>query len=339
MKIICPAGIGDWSWMWSKLVSVKNEIDSVRVIDGAPRRTVPYVKACGVEDANYDIDFPEKDEISITRGNYQMILTVESHQGLMWHQRPTWEKIRSLGVPTLLLEANQHLEQGLPLHEWLPDLPTDYHYPLFVSDTDRASGRKKTLNAITGTPREAGHPMTEGPVVGFSCASYKGSDAWDTWGREQWVDFLTRIMALGWRPLAVGGGWDDLTYTVALELDLPHTVGKTSVTEMIAQMEYLDAYIGFSSGMNVIRTVLNKPAMALWPCNAKCDQKELSRSWVPPLMLESERYVASVWRPVNDVWPVAKRFLNTCGMELGPDSLVKAYPNRYNGSGVQDGIR
>lgn len=339
MKIIVPAGIGDWSWLWSKLIHVKHEIDKVRVIDGAPRRTVPYVKACGVEDADYDIDF--EGDPSITRGQYQMILTVESAMGYMWHHRPTWEKIRSLpGTQVnLLIEANQHLENGLPLHEWLPDLPTDYHYPLYVSESDRAMARKKTEIAINGNGREPGHPMKEGPVVGFSCASYKGSDAWDTWGREQWVEFLKRIMTLGWRPLAVGGSWDDLTYTVALDLDLPHTVGKTSVTEMIEQMAILDAYIGFSSGMNVIRTVLNKPAMALWPCNQKCDQKELSRSWVPPHMLESERYVASIWRPVNDVWPVAKHFLRRCEDEVGAASLVNEYPNGYNGNGVTDGIR
>lgn len=319
--------MSDWSWLWSKLVHVKDEIAKVRVIDGAPRRTVPYVKACGIEDADYDIDFP--DDPSITRGQYQMILTVEGAMGYAWHQRPTWEQIRKLNVQNLLIEANSHLEAGLPLAEWLPDLPVDYHYPLYVSDADKKSGREKTMKAIVGTKREPGHPMSEGPVVGFSCASYKGADAWDTWGREQWIDFLKRIMAMGWRPLAVGGGWDDLTYTVALELDLPFTVGKTSVTEMIEQMNYLDAYIGFSSGMNVIRTVLNKPAMALWPCNKKMDQKELSRSWAPPHMLESGRYEAVMWNPVDDVWPVARRFLRLCEKELALDSLVKTYPNGY----------
>lgn len=335
--IICPAGIGDWSWLWSKLIAVKDEIGAVRVIDGAPRRTVPYIKCCGIEDADYDIDFP--DSPSITRGQYQMILTAESAMGYSWHQRPTWEKIKALKVDTLLIEANSHLEAGLPLSEWLPDLPVDYHYPLYVSDDDRKTGREKTAKAITGTSREAGHTMKEGPVVGFSCASYKGADAWNTWGRKQWIDFLRKVMSLGWRPLAVGGGWDDLTYTVACELDLPFTVGKTSVPEMIEQMNVLDAYIGFSSGMNVIRTVLDKPAMALWPCNKKCDQKELSRSWAPPKMLDSGRYEAVVWRPVKDIWPVAKRFLRLCEKELGADSLVKAYPNRYNESEVADGIR
>lgn len=341
MKIIAPAGIGDWSWMWSKLCHVKDEITKVRIIDGAPRRTVPYVKACGIEEADYDRDiYDSKGEIvesSITRGQYQMILTVESAQHLMWHDHPTWERIRNLNVQNVLLEANQHLEQGLPLSEWLPDLPTDYHYPLYVSDDDKQRARQITVRSILGDRYSAGHKMKDGPVVGISCASYKGSEAWQTWRKEEWIEFLKRVMAIGWRPLLVGGGWDDLTYAVACELDLPSTVGKTSVPQMIEQMGILDSYIGFSSGMNVIRTVLNKPAFALWPCNDRCDQQLLSTSWAPPKMLEEERYVAVTWRPVDDVWSIAKRFLNRCQQELAggeSESLSTYLREGYNGSGV-----
>lgn len=327
MRLIVPAGIGDWSWIWSKVYSVRSEIDSVRIVDGAPRRTKEYVQACGVKDADYDLE--------ITGGQYVFILSTESALGYSWINRPTWEQIKH--NQTLLIEANQHLENGYKLADWLPDLLCYYHYPLYVSEQDRQRAREITVRAIKGDRYSQPHPMKEGPIVGISCASYKGSDAWRTWGREEWIDFLKRVMTLGWRPLLVGGGWDDLTYTVACELDLPSTVGKTSVPQMIEQMALLDSYIGFSSGMNVIRTVLNKTAFALWPCNDRCDQQLLSTSWAPPKMLEEERYVAVTWRPVNDVWPVAKRFLNRCQLELAPDeseSLSTYLREGYNGSGV-----
>lgn len=327
MRLIVPAGIGDWSWIWSKVYSVRDEIDSVRIVDGAPRRTKEYVQACGVRDADYDLE--------ITGGQYQFILSTESAMGYSWRTRPTWTQVRH--HQTLLIEANQHLEAGYKLEDWLPDLPCYYHYPLYVSDEDRRRGREITIRSITGDRYSPPHPMKEGPVVGVSCASYKGSDAWRTWGKEEWIDFLNRVMGLGWRPLLVGGGWDDLTYTVACELDLPSTVGKTSVPQMIEQMGILDSYIGFSSGMNVIRTVLNKPAFALWPCNDRCDQQLLSTSWAPPKMLEEERYVAVTWRPVDDVWSIAKRFLNRCQQELAggeSESLSTYLREGYNGSGV-----
>lgn len=309
MRLIVPAGIGDWSWIWSKFYSVKDQVESVRIVDGAPRRTKEYVAACGIQDVDYDLD--------ITGGQYQMLLSYESARGIDWKSRPTWEKVKSLEADILLIEANQHLEHGLRLEDWLPDLETHFHYPLYVSDEDRKRARETTRRAIEGDRYNPPHPMEAGPVVGISCASYKGADAWETWGRPEWINFLKRVMDMGWRPLLVGGGWDDLTYTVACELDLPSTVGKTSVPQMIEQMAILDSYIGFSSGMNVIRTVLDKPAMALWPCNQRCDQKELSTSWAPPDMLATGRYTAVTWRPVDDVWPVARAFLRRCEREIG----------------------
>jgi hypothetical protein len=329
MRVIVPAGIGDWSWIWSKLYSVRNEITSVRIVDGAPRRTREYVQACGIHDADYDLE--------ITGGQYQFILATESALGYAWTSRPTWAEIQF--HDPLLIEANQHLEAGYKLADWLPDLPCFYHYPLYVSDEDKQKAHQITVRTITGDRYSSGHRMKDGPVVGISCASYKGSEAWSTWKREEWIDFLKRVMVLGWRPIMVGGSWDDLTYSVACELDLPSTVGKTSVSQMIEQMGLLDAYIGFSSGMNVIRTVLNKPAFALWPSNDRVDQQQLSTSWVPPEMLESERYVGVTWRPVKDVWPVAKRFLNRCQQELAATespTLSTYLREGYNGSGARD---
>src|SRR4029077_9798846 len=132
----------------------------------------------------------------------------------------------------------------------------------------------------------------EGPVVGISCASYRGAEAWKTWGKDEWVDFLKRVMDIGWRPLLVGGAWDALTTVIACELDLPFTVGRTSVPQMVEQMDHLDSYIGYRSGMTVIRTVFNRSAMALWPANSRCDQSLLMWSWAPDHMVQDGRYQA-----------------------------------------------
>lgn len=311
-----------FSWIWSKLVGVKDEILGVAIVDGAPRRTVPYVKACGVEDADYDIDRKDPDGNFVPAmigTQYPKILAIEATLGIDFLSRPTWEKVKRVaGRPdaTIPLEANKHLEAGWPLADWLPDLPTNYHYPLYVSAEERKSARAKTQGAIEGDRFCPPHPMKEGPIVGISCASYKGAEAWQTWGKEEWIPFLRLIMSMGWRPLLIGGNWDDLTTTIACDMDLPFTVGRTSVAEMIEQMNHLDAYLGYSSGMNVIRTVLNRPAMALWPANDRCDQSLLMWSWAPPHMIEAGRYQALTWRRVEDVWPVAKAFLRRCEKEI-----------------------
>lgn len=278
----------------SALWSVRDQIERWDVLAGWPQRTTPYMNLIGLESDYVPYSYP-------------MILGFESDHGINADAKDrTWAKISKLQVANLLLEPNKWLENGNRLEEWLPDLPCEFHYPLPVSDDDRTRAQKIVDRAMSV------HPMKEGPIVGISCASYRGAEAWKTWELEQWKDMLRRIMSVGWRPLLLGGNWDDLTYAVAMDLDLPDIVGKTSVPQMVSIMGSLDSYIGYSSGMNVIRTVLNKPAMALWPEF----QNELRNSWAPQHMLDDHRYVSLLWMPVAKVWPVAKAFLRKCEREL-----------------------
>mgnify|MGYP001574133156 FL=1 len=259
---------------------MKEEISEIQIADGWPFRTVPYVQLCGI-DASYGAF------------NYQQIMVNERLNGLQ-----TWKDVQQLPAGAVLIQPNQNLEKGRRLEEWLPDLPCNFHYPLgtTVHDTVIAGA----LLAAVPQPR-----------VGISCASYRGAEAWKTWGRTEWVDMLRRMQKEGWHPILLGGFWDDLTHAVACELQLPDLVGKTSIGEGVEVLRLLDAYVGYSSGLNVIRTVLDKPAMALWPDH----QVELATSWVPPEMLTSGRYSWSLWRPVDEVWPVVRSFLTLCDQE------------------------
>lgn len=264
------------------------------MLAGWPQRTTPYMNLIGLESDYVPYSYP-------------MILGFESDHGINADSKDrTWGKIAKLQVASVLLEPNKWLENGKRLEEWLPDLPCEFHYPLPVGDADRERAAKIISKAM------AEHPMKDGPIVGISCASYRGAEAWKTWQIEDWKDMLRRVMSIGWRPLLLGGNWDDLTYAVACDLELPDIVGKTNVPQMVAVMEALDSYLGYSSGMNVIRTVLDKPAMALWPDF----QNELRDSWAPSEMLESHRYVSHLWRDPKQVWPVAKAFLRQCEREL-----------------------
>lgn len=289
MKIGCPSGIGDWSWLLSRLYSVRDQIECWHVAEGWPNRTVPYIETCGFQ-AVYDP--------AVT---YTTIL-----RDMQINDWTTWEKIQKAadaGREQFLLAPNLHLEMGRRLEDWLPDLPPpEYHYPLAGTVIEQM----KANLAVESLPR---------PLIGISCASYRGAEAWKTWTATQWIDCLRRIMAEGWNPVLLGGSWDDCTADVADELKVPNLVGKTSIGTAIEIQRRLDSYIGFSSGLGVIRTVMDKPVMMLWPA-ANPDQRPLSTSWVPPAMLESQRYVARPWMPVEEVWRPMKRFLERCGDEL-----------------------
>ena len=284
MQIGVPSGIGDFSWMWSKLCHVKEEISGIQIADGWPYRTLEYVQLCGVENVRY------------APFDYHQILI-----GQQVHKLHTWEGIRQAGFNCVLLEANRHLEGGSTLETWLPDLPVNYHYPLLEKVPQQAIERARVLLSEVPKPR-----------IGISCASYRGSEAWKTWGRGEWIEFLSRVMDWGWHPILLGGFWDDLTSHVARVLGLPDLVGRTDTNEMVAVLDQLEAYLGFSSGLGVIRTVLNRPAMMLWPEH----QKLLATSWAPPRMVENHRYYPIQWLPVHEALRETACFLQICDMEM-----------------------
>ncbi len=267
-----PSGIGDVSWAYSKLVHTGKQI--YEVADGWPHRTVPFLEL-----------LPGVARTSYGPFNFHDIVAFEQTHG--YHPNGEWSSIGEKGFGRTLIEPNRWLEMGHRLEEWLPDLPCDFHYPINVSanDATKAVDRLKHLKR---------------PITGISAASYRGSEAWKTWGYAEWSQFLKAWHAeVGGTILLLGGFWDDLTDTLADD-GYDSLVGKTSVGTIVEVLRLLDYYIGFSSGLGVLRTVMHKNALMLWPDF----QAELSTSWAPPEMLEQGTYMAQLWR---DPELVAKR--------------------------------
>jgi ADP-heptose:LPS heptosyltransferase len=177
----------------------------------------------------------------------------------------------------------------------MPDLPCDFHYEIPIAQEHRAFGD----SLLEGLSR---------PLVGISAASYRGSEAWRTWGVEEWKCVLEWLKSElpGASIILLGGFWDDLTFTLA-RYGYHDLVGKTNTQTMIYILSQLDLYIGFSSGMGVLRTVMSKPVFMLWPEH----QRALSKSWAPVEMLENHSYVASVWTGTDIAIPLLKNWLRS----------------------------
>jgi ADP-heptose:LPS heptosyltransferase len=313
MRIGLPAGVGDVSWAWSKLYHRRGAIDVIEVCDGWPQRTVPYLECL----------FPSVDtspHFGYGDFNYQTIQLFTKSNGI---QNPTWEHLweNFEGHHRVLLEPNEHLELGRRLELWMPDVATEFHYPLYTAHA--AQSMREKLHRAFSDAGAKGEML-----VGISCASYRGSEAWKTWGVDEWRFVLQKMLSRGYQPVLLGGFWDDLTYTLACELNLPELVGKTSMAECVELLRILPAYVGFSSGLNVIRTVVDRPAFALWPDH----QQELSTSWVPPHMLESHRYVASLWRDPEQVWAPMGQFLRLCEEEGDRDAEREKVQRQEHGA-------
>jgi len=223
-------------------------------------------------------------------------------------QLDTWEAVTSQFEPGQLcaLACNPHLESGKPLATWLPDLPTTYRYPLSLQPEH-----------VEAANRYFASVEPEDVLIGISCASYRGSDAWKTWKNGDWSRFLHLIQSEvpNARFALLGGSWDDLTASVFDEdsglrwltdsRGFP-PMGRTHFGAAVSILERLSGYIGFSSGLgHVAAHNCGTPVFMLWPEH----EQALSTTWVDPELLDSGMYVPSRWLDPQDVFASAKRWL------------------------------
>lgn len=274
--IICiPSGVGDISWLVSKLINAPQwkEIE-FEIADGWPFRAQPYLDMLGVK-SSY--------------GNhvYDEIIAFES-----MHPYKTWQDVVSKGFGKYFMQPNMHLEQGKPLADYLPDLDTNYHYPLEIPNIESKPYTRRLENLVN-------------KWVGISAASYRGHVAWNTWQYSEWIKLLKMIIEDGYKICLIGGRWDDLTDELSNDLDEGehlNIIGKTSFSQVCAVHEMLNYYIGFSSGLGIIRTVMELPTIMLWPEH----QIKLSDSWADPEDLKSGRYIPSRYTVAEEVFELFK---------------------------------
>jgi ADP-heptose:LPS heptosyltransferase len=278
MIIGLPSGIGDISWVVSKLINSaewKNGL-KMQIADGWPFRAQEYLESAGAKLA----DPPY--------GNfrYEDIITWESV-----HPYKLWEHIPK-NIDRFLMQPNWHLEQGKSLKDWLPDLPTSYHYKLDLPSVEN-KGYCSTLK--------------NGNYIGISAASYRGHKAWKTWGMSEWKELCNKIVESGYSIVLLGGAWDDLTQSLENEFAngggvCLNLVGKTTFPEACSIHKLLKFYIGFSSGLGIIRSVMGLPTIMLWPEH----QQPLSYSWADPEDIKSKNYMPSSYMEVRGVFNLFK---------------------------------
>lgn len=290
-QIVLPSGIGEFQWAMTKLVNT-NEPLVIYGLDGAPRRLHQFAEL-----------HPNVVAFGYIQFDYSQIRAFQK-----FHDLRLWKNVKEKFGPgqLCLLACNPHLEEGKPLADWLPDLPTSYTYPIVTTEEHR----KQADSTLFGASRND-------LLIGISCASYRGAEAWNTWGAVQWTDFLHMVQRFvpEAKFVLLGGSWDDLTAAVydpdsglRWQLDkrgMP-PVGTTTFGGAVEVLRRLDGYIGFSSGLgHVAAHLCNTPVFMMWPEH----EQALSKSWVWPELLETGRYVPSRWESPTTVFNRCKPWL------------------------------
>lgn len=177
------------------------------------------------------------------------------------HRFPRWSTLAGCakwrGFDYVLV-ANGHLERGLALETWLPELETEWDYPFSISPEDRAhaealcGGARRVLLYLSGI----------GPNQGFHCHRWRAKD---------WAEVVSRLNAEGLEPLLVGADTkDDLGY---LEWVLKAMgagarflvgVGRTTVPQYCALIESALCWAGLNSGGGILAGARRTPTVMLW---------------------------------------------------------------------------
>jgi ADP-heptose:LPS heptosyltransferase len=284
-RVVVPSGIGDFSWMWNKLSTIKDATWEIYVPDSYPQRTKQY------------IDLLPNAKGMLGNHDYRDIITWGSAKGAK-----TWEQtVKNFGDGEYIyLQANEHLGQGRLLEDWMPDLGSDFHYK---------------FNFNTKEPHFL--DPDSGPYMTIHMASMRGIRAWKAWMPESWVAFFELIHKdfPDFTFVLMGGIWDEDTALEVVGLsnnkfNIIDLTGRTKITDAIRVIDNSIYYVGYSSGLGVIANVLNVPSVSLWPVH----QAELMYSWPDPETVRNRDYMGFVYdapeRIYNRIKPKLKEVVS-----------------------------
>lgn len=242
-QLLVPTGIGDFSWIWSKLSTTSDTFEILHPRE-TPARLDPFLALL------------PKDRI--------LSYAVEPNAGFFFDRRELkaqfcnapgepiqrYDQMREGSIN--VVEANTHLERGNRIESWLPDIPAvDFHYRIegLLEKTARAN------------------------IFIVHLSSRQVQKTWHYYDIPVWISMIQRVQKqTGWTPVFIGGAYDDFARecfekyagTGAKTFSL---IGKTpdllSALCLIQQCKFFMGCV--SSGLTMLANVLSTPSVSWWP--------------------------------------------------------------------------
>jgi hypothetical protein len=249
IQFCVPPGIGDFSWLYSKIRHLR-ELTGREVLIYSPEETPRRV-------------------------NDLVPLLPDVRWGGFLHDRQGWDVTHQalpgdwpgegfglfLDKPVRNLSANLWLELGRPLAEFMPKLPTDYHYPLNIpiEDEERAED-------LIGEH--------DGPLVAVYCSNRDKEQfaEWALWNAKQWADFCQQVSKLlpGASFAVLGASYDRDKSEEVIELlkrrklnVVPVLGERLGVALSVLKRSAIGFF--FPSGLGIMMHVLGRPGAMLLP--------------------------------------------------------------------------
>lgn len=247
LRVCMPMGIGDCHWTCTKLRALSamhgGRPIHAYVNTGPDHRSVGYLDLVSFVHASFTSE----------RALYLLTDLPAHYKDARWSTLAGAARWREFDY---MLIANGHLESGKPLSSWLPELETEYSYPLDISEGDREYAR---LLAAPGSVLL--YPSGVSANRGFHR---------NTWSVYDWTEVIERLNAEGIEPILVGAkSENDLAYQQKLLPALKgtrfdDTIGLTNIPQVLAMIEDAGVWCGLNSGLGIISAMRYTPTVMLW---------------------------------------------------------------------------
>lgn len=252
-----PAGIGDSVWLFMKLINT-GERFKFYLPAGQPQRgkqvfdLLPQL----VESCQY-----------VPHLGYNQIKARNAATRYV-----EWNKIIKSDI---FLSANEWLEAGRRIENFLPDLKTSF-----------------TLDYATGfmDSKRANDLLPAGPYIGIYGTSYSTQRAWGFWDEHGWLELIEKFPP-GYTFVIIGASWDmdlgDNLIKLLQQRGIPHvnTIGEP-LSVVIEVLKRLDYFIGFPSGLSILNETLQKDTFMFYPPHLL----PMINAWADPARIESGAY-------------------------------------------------
>lgn len=270
-----PSGIGDISWIYSKVVSLGRPL-CFSVTGGRPRRAVPFLQLLpSVASAEYGRLSTEQ---VLRRGHHPQL----SVAGLLTAARRQW----------MPLQLNTHLEHGHRVETYISDLPVTHHYEIRIPPRDVASA----IEQVSPWRR----------YLTLYCANARTVAAWKGWQPADWSALAGRLVRTYELEgvVMIGADWDvpfaaSIVNAISAErIPTKDLAGKLSIgasLEVVRRGCYL---VAFPSGIPIVAAVMGRPVLMFYPDHLQ----RMQRAWADPAMIESGAYLACPFQDPDAVF-------------------------------------
>jgi ADP-heptose:LPS heptosyltransferase len=247
------AGIGDSIWLIQKLIN-SNERFHFQLPDQSPQRGRPL----------FDLLPQVTASVEYTPGLSYKKLNRENIQA----KKRRWMDIND---KTMYLTANQHLESGMRIEAFLPDLATSYRLNYMTTENNSLAAENCLNN----------HSMK---YIGIYPSAYSNARNVGGWDAENWFKLLKLLykgkdicfVIIG-APYDVGITEPLMTELTSYGINHINTTGQPLgvVIELLKRLSY---FIGFPSGLSIINETLGKDGVMFY----QAKDRGIINMWADP---------------------------------------------------------